>query len=268
MYCHDDIYFFFVFQHVQGDYHEVCLTELPWSIRDAVSLYEKMDISFNAITELPVELPLRLPHLNYVNLSYNKLTTLPESFGLLFHLKVVLLNNNKLRSLPQSFIHLVKLERLDLSHNGMRELPEDLGKMESLIKLNVCNNKLKHLPISLGNSETLYVILAKNNRLLTPPQSVCNEGSEATIKYLQKSAAPNGVVLTVKNKFNVFPRVRGNQLQRSVSNLHSAEAQYIQTQTDTSSPHSRIKTPLMPPFGSTRRDASNLRDSIVGMYND
>lgn len=251
-----------MFQHVRGDFHPVCLTEIPWSIRDAVSLYEKMDISFNAIPELPVELPLRLPHLSYLNLSYNTITVLPESFGLLFHLNVVLLNNNKLKSLPTSFTHLVKLERLDLSHNTLRELPEEFGKMESLSKLNVCNNKLKYLPLSLGTSQTLTILLARNNRLLTPPQSVCNEGSAATIKYLQKQS-PKGIV-PITSKVNVFPRVRGNQLQTSVSNLHSAQAQYVQTQTHTSNTASRIRTPLLPPLGSSKLDASDLRDRILG----
>lgn len=214
-------------QHVKGENAETCLLEIPWNIRDSVSLYERMDASFNALEELPVELPLRLPHLSYINLSYNRLTAIPESFGLFFHIRTVILNNNRIKELPKSFVHLVKLEKLDLSHNAIRELPEDLGKMEMLTSLNVCHNKLKTLPLSLGGCKTLKVILASANRLLHPPQVLCNDGSDAVIVHLKKiferEAKPE-----VKPKGNVFPRVRGNQLHTSVPNPHSAQAQYIQ----------------------------------------
>ena len=201
--------------------------EIPWNIRDSVSLYERMNASFNCLEELPVELPLRLPHLSHLNLSYNRLTVIPESFGLFFHLKTVLLQNNKIKDLPNSFLHLVKLEKLDISYNGIRELPEDLGKMESLTRLNVSHNKLKTLPPSLGSCKSIKVILAGANRLITPPQALCNEGSEAIIKYLKKHCDV-GKVPESKPKGNVFPRVRGNQLHTSVPNPHSAQAQYIQ----------------------------------------
>jgi Leucine-rich repeat (LRR) protein len=239
------------------------MMELPWSIRDSISLYERMDASFHMLTELPVELPLRLPHLNYLNLSYNKLAALPESFSLLFHLKTLLLSHNLIQRLPASFIHLVKLEKLDISHNSLRELPEEIGTMESLKKLNVSNNKLKLIPMSLGTSENTVTILAVNNRMTFPPQKICNEGSEAIIRCLKRNCT-NGVIISTKNDFNQFPRVRGNQVASAVVNPHSAQAQYIQTQTHTTNTPSRIKTPLLPPLGSSQLDALDLRDRIVG----
>ena len=250
---------------MNGEKNENCLTELPWSVRDRVSLYERMDVSFNALTEIPVELPLRLPHLSYLNLSCNKLAQLPESIGFLFHLKTVLLSNNRISHLPQSFVHLVNLKKLDISFNVFRELPSDLGKMESLEKLNVSNNKLKHLPISLGTSKTLTVIIAVKNRLVFPSQNICNEGSEAMLRFLRNNQ-PNGVVLQVKKSVNEFPRVRGNQLQSAVANPLSAQTQYIQKQTHTTNTPSRIKTPLLPPLEATRLDALDLRDTIIGKH--
>ena len=155
------------------------MLELPWSVRDAVSLYERMDVSFNCLTEVPVELPLRLPHLEYINMSHNQLTSLPESFGLLIHLHTIIVNNNRLTSLPNSFMRLMKLKKLDVSHNALRSLPDDLGKMESLSKLNIQSNKLKTLPASLGVSPVLTVILAKDNPIKWPPSEVCKNGSDA-----------------------------------------------------------------------------------------
>ena len=254
-----------LFQHISGEYYaESCLFDVPWGVRDAVSLYEKMDISFNCLTEIPPEIPLRLPHLSYINLGHNQITTLPESFGLLFHMKTVIINNNKLRELPQSFIHLVKLEKLDISHNSIRELPEGIGHMERLARLNVSHNKLKKLPESIGSSSTIKVLLAKNNRFEPTILCLAEESSESLLKHLRRNA-PNGILDSLANSnTNTFPRVRGNQLQSAVPNPQSAVAEYIEAQTNTMNTSSRIKTPLLPPVDGSALDANELRDAIIG----
>ncbi|CAH1777245.1 unnamed protein product [Owenia fusiformis] len=253
-------------KHLQGDFSEACMLEWPWNIRDAVSLYERFDASFHRLPDIPPELPLRLPHLHYINLSHNQITEIPESFALLFHLRTVLLNNNAIKKIPMSFIHLVKLEKLDVSHNILRELPETMGTMESLQRLNVSHNKLKTLPLSLGNSKIIKVIMANNNRLETPPQSLCDSGSEATIKHLRKICPKENYAKPTNVKVNVFKRVRGNQLLSStVPNPQSAQTQYIQQQTYTSNTVIKIKTPLLPPLGSSQYQAYELRDKIVGL---
>ena len=255
-------------QHVEGRVHESCLLDLPWSVQDSISLYERMTAAFNAITDLPKELPFRLPHLNYIDLSHNQLTSLPDNFGLLFHLKTLLLQYNRLSALPESFVHLIKLEKLDLSHNRLKSLPQDFTKMESLAKLNVTKNRLKVLPVSLGGVKTLKVLIACDNKLYDPPQCVCDSGSDELIAYLRKSYNLSGSRTEVlpASSDNVFPRVRGNHLQSSVSNPHSAQVQYIQTQTHTTNTPSRVKTPLLPPTDASSLDADVLRDRIIGMF--
>nr|KAG5711364.1 hypothetical protein BaRGS_006061 [Batillaria attramentaria] len=254
-------------KHLNGEVHEACLRELPYSIRDSISLYEIMKASFNALTELPPELPLRLPHLRHLDLSYNQLTSLPCSFGLLFHLQTLLMQHNQLRTLPDTFTRLVKLEKVDISYNALKELPECLGEMENLKMLNVSHNKLKSLPLSLGNSSKLKLLLAGKNRLDSPPQSVCDEGSTGTLQYLRKQfqAVQDQSPPRPVTPLNEFPRQRSNQLHSPVSNPHSAHMQYIQEQTHTTNTPSRIKTPLLPPFGSSVYDAFELRDKILGL---
>ncbi|KAK7102451.1 uncharacterized protein [Littorina saxatilis] len=255
-------------KHLNGDVHEACLRELPYSLRDSISLYEIMKVAFNALTELPPELPLRLPHLRHLDLSYNQLEELPCSFGLLFHLQTLLIQHNRLHALPDTFTRLVKLEKVDLSHNSIRELPDDLGEMENLQSLNVAHNKLKHLPLSLGNSSKLKLLLAGKNRLDSPPQSVVDEGSASTVQYLHKQfmAHQDRNPPRPLTPLNEFPRCRSNQLHSPVvSNPHTAHMQYIQEQTHTTNTPMRIKTPLMPPFESSSFDAMELRDRILGL---
>ncbi|XP_005097382.1 uncharacterized protein LOC101861361 [Aplysia californica] len=255
-------------KHLHGEVHEACLTELPWNIRDSVSLYEAMTAAFNALTEIPVELPLRLPHLSRVDLSHNQLQGLPESFGLLFHLKEIHLEHNKLHSLPESFVHLVKLEKIDLSYNELRSLPEDIGDMERLGRLSVVHNKLKQLPLSLGcPSCPVHLLLAQQNRLESPPQAVCDEGSSSTLEYLRKQYTTNYNEIPSRpaTPLNQFPRCCNNKLEPSVANPHSAQIQYIQEQTDTAHVTSRIKVPLLPPLDATTLTPFQLRDRVIGL---
>ena len=239
--------------------------EVPVALCDAVSLYEQIDASFNAISEIPPELPLRLPHLTYINISYNRITYLPVNLALFFHLDTLLLNHNTLKTLPDTFFRLAKLRKLDLSHNILRELPSNLGSMPSLCSLNVSNNKLKKLPASLGGCSSLSVILAKCNRLIEPPQSICNEGSEEVINYLRqhfkkKSSERNG---SVPPCGNIFQRVRGNQFSRSVDNVHSAHTLFVESQTEMYI-QNRMKAPLLPPTNATTLDVDELRDRLTG----
>ena len=241
-------------------------TEVPVALCDAVSLYEEINASFNAISEIPAELPLRLPHLTHINISYNKITSLPVNFALFFHLDTLLINNNDLRELPESFCHLAMLTKLDLSNNCLRELPANLGSLPLLCSLNVNNNKLKKLPSSLGGSNALSVFLAKGNRLIEPPQSVVNEGSDETIQYLRQHyvrPSPERTI-SVKSGDNVFQRVRGSQFAQSVANAHSAHTLYAESQTDMFM-QNRMKAPLLPPSHATTLDVDELSDRIIGM---
>lgn len=253
-------------RHVEGRPNGSCLQELPWHIRDCLSFYESMNASFNVIQELPYELPMRLPHLRYLNLSHNQLKKLPDNFGLLFHLQTLILKYNHIQTLPDSVFHLVKLVKLDLSHNRLKFIQDTFTHLESLAKLNISYNRLKSLPISLGGVKTLKVVLASYNRLSEPCHSICESSSEALIMYLRKSYNLSGISESLlASSHNVFARVRGNSLHSSVPNLHSAQVQYIQSQTHTNNTASRIKTPLLPPQDGSLLEASTLTDRIIGL---
>ncbi|KAH9505046.1 hypothetical protein Btru_061501 [Bulinus truncatus] len=247
-------------KHLQGEYNEACLHELPWNIKDSVSLYETMTVAFNALTEIPVEIPLRLPHLSCLDLSHNLLTSLPESFGLLFHLKEIHMQHNHLQSIPESFIYLVKLEKVDFSYNQLKTLPDNIGTMEKLGRINLTQNKLRELPLSFGSPQS-------RNRLESPPQAICDEGSASTLDYIRKQFATHCAEFPKcpAPPLNQFPRCCSNKLEPSVSNPHSAQIQYIQQQTNTFHTTNRIKAPLLPPFDATSLNPFQLQDRVIGM---
>ncbi|KFM77246.1 p53-induced protein with a death, partial [Stegodyphus mimosarum] len=252
-------------KHVDGKPSSKCLTELPSALTESISLYERVNLSFNCLSTLPVDLPLRLPHISFLDLSYNRISKIPDSLGLLFHLKDLLLSHNCLEVLPQAITRLVKLQKIDVSHNVLQELPEKIGEMESLKKLNVSHNKLKSLPKSLGYSDTIKVILASSNCCVSqPPQNVCDGGSDQTIRFL-KQLASGKILSKVEREVNIFPRVRGNVVQTAVPNSDSALAQYVQIQTETMNTASRIRTPLLPPYDATQLHPDELKDKVIGL---
>lgn len=253
-------------KHINGEHSEKSLTDLPWGLRDAVSLYETLNVSFNELTTLPPEIPFRLPHLRVLDLSYNRLKSLPDSIGYLFHLEELLISFNQLEAIPETIVYLKVLQKLDLSHNCITQLPDNLGKITTLAKLNVSHNKLASLPKSLGKLPNLRTLLASGNVDITsPPVTVCEKGSDVTLQHLRKSVYIQEKPTLRAVERNQFPRVRGNLVATSVPNLHSAQAQYLQIQTDTVNTASRIKTPLLPPIGATKLEPNILTDRITGL---
>ncbi|XP_067936096.1 uncharacterized protein [Watersipora subatra] len=245
-------------KHSRGEINYNCLTEIPWDLRDSTTMYEKIDASFNHISDIPEEVPLRIPHLTQLILSYNKISSLPETFALFFHLQELRLDHNELDAVPISVTKLVTLEKLDLSDNLIKELPEEIGEMNSLARLNLCNNRLRQLPVELAQCP-LQVILVQNNRLQKPSQEVCDLGSWKTIEALRSMSSglpTQQVTYTLE-----FPRILSPHLLMSSHNASVRNLEYSQLQIFPD----KVKTPLIPPIGSSTLVAADLRDRIVGL---
>lgn len=267
--CHNDdsindflISIISYFQHMKEDDPEA-LHEIPQDLVSmyTASFYEKINLSCNCISTIPYEFSTYLPHLVYLDLSYNRISSLPDSFGYLFHLRTLLLNNNRLQELPASFCLLLRIEKVDLSHNRLSHLPDEIGHMENLQSINVSYNELDSLPTSLGKSESLDLILALFNNCKTPPQQVCNQGSHAILSHFRKENPKKPERNNIPK--NVFPRVRGDVLLSAHSNPDTARVQYVQAQTNINAT-SRTKTPLRPPVDGTQLPPDELVDKIVG----
>ncbi|XP_077482285.1 leucine-rich repeat-containing protein 59 [Stigmatopora argus] len=111
------------------------------NLKDKISDKE-MDLSLCDLTEVPVkELAL-----------FTKATTLD-------------LSCNKLTSLPPEFCNLTHLVRLDLSKNQLTRLPDGLGNLTSLQHLDLYNNKLSMLPVSFCHLRSLKWLDLKDNPL-------------------------------------------------------------------------------------------------------
>lgn len=125
------------------------------SVPSEVHINERLrvlDLSFNLISALPLE-SIHLPVLETLNLSHNRISSLPEhwaAWSLLPRLRELDISSNNLQELPHNITKL-DLERLDISNNHLTLLPEEIAFMAKLFQLNVKNNQLIFPPQELSD---------------------------------------------------------------------------------------------------------------------
>ena len=123
--------------------------------------------------------------LQVLDLHHNQLEKLPNEIGLLKSLRVLYVHHNKLKKLPDSIGDLPRLQSLDLRQNALKELPSSLSKLKRLRTLDVSKNvKLKKVPKGLGHCHSLDKLIVDD--LQYPPAKICNEGTEAMMRFLAK----------------------------------------------------------------------------------
>ncbi|CAK4129559.1 unnamed protein product [Aphanomyces euteiches] len=120
-------------------------------------------VTGHGLTYIPTELAEQLPSLQVLTLISNALESLPENIGLLQHLSEVDLTKNKLKTLPASFCKLTNLTYLNLSNNALESLPDDFGNLFRLEKVWVECNKLSSTPPSFGKLRCHVANLSSNN---------------------------------------------------------------------------------------------------------
>lgn len=132
-----------------------------WSLSD----WAKVDISFNAIRELPglktseSQDPV-VERVQHADVKYHELWPSLQFF---------IARENQLTSLPEAFCVLPSLKHLDLTGNALTTLPTNFSSLHALVELRVSNNKLRNLPIDLDVLPALAVIDCSHNSLVEIP---------------------------------------------------------------------------------------------------
>ena len=131
---------------------------------------------FLRITAIPSQLFVHLTDLLFLDLSHNKLETLPPQTRRLVNLQTLILNGNPMANyqmrqlpsltalkslqvrdtqrsvsnIPSSLEALLDVTEVDLSQNGLSKIPDGLFVLPTLRKLNMSNNIMTELHSAIG----------------------------------------------------------------------------------------------------------------------
>lgn len=143
------------------------LTEFPREIFDLADSLEILDLSGNALSSLPDELP-RLHKLRIIFCSDNLFTTLPAVLGACPVLDMIGFKANRIRHVPAAALPSA-LRWLTLTDNAIESMPDELGKCGQLQKLMLAGNYLSHLPATLADCRRLELVRIAANRFTALP---------------------------------------------------------------------------------------------------
>ncbi|XP_077977782.1 leucine-rich repeat serine/threonine-protein kinase 1-like [Glandiceps talaboti] len=134
----------------------------------ALQAITRIDIADNSMTELPLVI-FQLHSLRVLNASKNKIEKLPkadfeilssalteDSFTSGWHCPVLMkidLSRNRLESLPHQIFRLPQLETLIVSHNKLKSMPYAMWTAPKLARLLLSNNELEELPYCPDTSQ-------------------------------------------------------------------------------------------------------------------
>lgn len=143
------------------------LSEFPREIFALADTLEMLDLSGNALTTLPDDLP-RLHKLRILFCSDNRFTELPAVIGQCPQLEMVGFKANRIREVPAAALP-PRLRLLILTDNQIAELPPELGACTRLQKLMLAGNQLLSLPPEMANCTALELVRIAANRLPALP---------------------------------------------------------------------------------------------------
>ena len=111
------------------------------AILRAAAQRKTIDVSDNRLASLPPEIG-RLNNLSSLDVSNNRLTHLPAEIGQLTNLDALSLGDNQIANLPAEIGRLARLKLLDLVGNDLALLPPELSQLSDTVELRLAHNDL------------------------------------------------------------------------------------------------------------------------------
>ncbi|XP_061553366.1 leucine-rich repeat-containing protein 57 [Phycodurus eques] len=124
------------------------------------------------LPEFPDELQRLTANLRTVDLSDNKIESLPPSIGNYAQLRSLTLNSNRLSGLPAEIGKLKKVETLSLSANRIQQLPPTVDQLKALRTLILAGNRISEFPTGLGALRHLDLLDLSRNQIRSVPPEV------------------------------------------------------------------------------------------------
>ncbi|MFJ5446167.1 leucine-rich repeat-containing protein kinase family protein [Methylobacillus methanolivorans] len=144
------------------------LTQFPQQIFELADTLEILDLSGNALTDLPSDLH-RLKKLRILFCSNNQFTHLPEVLGQCENLSMIGFKANQITHIPEGAIPTRTLRWFIVTDNALGAVPHALGECSKLQKLMLAGNQLRSLPASMANCHALELLRISANQFETLP---------------------------------------------------------------------------------------------------
>ena len=148
------------------------LTEFPREIFELADSLEILNLSGNALSSLPDDLP-RLHKLRILFCSDNHFTALPEVLGQCKSLSMLGFKANKISHVPDAALA-PSLQWLILTDNRIQQLPRSIGQCQQMQKLMLAGNQLRYLPDELAACTRLELLRLSANQFTTLPDWLLN----------------------------------------------------------------------------------------------
>lgn len=163
------------------------LSAFPREIFDLADSLEVLNLSGNALTSLPDDLP-RLHRLRVIFCSDNLFTELPAVLGRCAQLEMVGFKSNQIRQVPAAALP-PRLRWLILTDNQIDTLPAELGQCSQLQKLMLAGNRLRQLPPELARCQRLELLRIAANPLAALPGWLLDLPRLAWLAYADQPVA-------------------------------------------------------------------------------
>ena len=129
-------------------------TRLPQRLNEMTAL-RKAAVTRGPLEEISEAFGTMAPNLVHLNFEFNRLTSIPDSFGRMPRLLYLIISYNAIEKLPENIFQSPTLYLLDVSSNKLLGLPAMY--MPSLRNLLLANNSLHEVPPSL-TTETCPIL--------------------------------------------------------------------------------------------------------------
>ena len=113
----------------------------------------RLDLSKNKLQTVPAEIYV-FKNLRELNLSQNKFTSLPDEF-FLPNLQILNLEKNNIDTFSNSICQNTKLQYLYMGKNDVAVIPECIGNLTELVWFDIWFNPIRELPMSMTNLKKL-----------------------------------------------------------------------------------------------------------------
>lgn len=128
-------------------------------------------LSDAGLSELPAEVLALADTLEALDLSHNRLQTLPAGFSRLRRLRVLFCSGNRFRQLPPVLGDCPALVQVGFRGTGLQQLPAE-ALPPQLRWLTLTDNQLTQLPAALGELPALEKLMLAGNQLSTLPDAL------------------------------------------------------------------------------------------------